>query len=204
MGPSEALERTPATPEGLHGRAMDNLRYIRETMERAASFTAIPGWGMCVMGATALVVALAGARLRPGLPWIALWLGEAALAFVIAGLAIARKARAAGIPLLSGPAQRFAFGFAPPMAAGGALTWVLAGSPTAHLLPGLWLLLYGAAVVSGGAFSVAIVPVMGACFMALGSLALALPAAWGTPCLALGFGGLHLLFGYLIARRHGG
>ena len=91
------------------------------------------------------------------------------------------------------------------MLAGGALTMALFWGGGAAFLPGMWLLLYGAAVVSGGgASSVRVVPLMGFCFMALGALALFLPAAWGDAALAAGFGGFHLLFGTIIAVKYGG
>jgi hypothetical protein len=114
------------------------------------------------------------------------------------------KARAAKTPLVSEPARKFVFSFSPTMLVGAVLTVLLFQSGMAHRLPGVWLLLYGAAVITAGTFSVRIVPVMGAAFMALGVAALAVPATWGNVAMAIGFGGLHIVFGALIARRHGG
>src|SRR5262249_2089097 len=136
--------------------------------------------------------------------WLAIWLAEALLSLVIAGWAMDRKAHAAKVPLLSGPGRKFVFSFAPPMLVGALLTLVLYQAGLVGLIPGLWLLLYGTGVVTGGAFSVQIVPVMGLCFMLTGALALFAPAAWASALMAAGFGGLHILFGIVIAGRHGG
>lgn len=193
----------PAEPASLHLRAMDNLRFIRETMERATSFTAISGWGLVVVGCTALLAAALAPRQSPD-GWLAVWLGDAVLAFLIAGGTTVRKARASKDPLFSMPGKRFALSFAPPMLVGAVLTAALYLGGRPALLPGSWLLLYGTGIVTGGAFSVRIVPVMGLCFMCLGALALFAPAAWGNWLMAAAFGGLHIFFGILIARRHGG
>jgi hypothetical protein len=202
--PSRVPEEEETRPPALHDRAMDNLRFIRETMERASSFTAVPGWGGALMGATALSAAAVAAWQPTWGRWLATWVAEAVLALVIGVWALARKARRAGTPVLSGPGRKFALAYAPPILAGMLLTVVLLRGGMVSALPGMWLLLYGTAVVAGGAFSVKIVPVMGMCFMLLGAVALYAPAAWGNYLMAAGFGGLHVIFGVIIARRHGG
>lgn len=191
-------------PPALHAHAIDTLRYIRETMERAGAFTAVPGWGGIWMGVSAIVAAAAAGPPADNARWPIVWLGDAAVAATIAVSAIARKARRSTTPLLAGPAHRFALAFAPPLAAGGVLTAVFIAEGLTPRLPGCWLLLYGAAVTTGGALSVRIVPVMGITFMLLGIVAFATPVGWGTVWMAAGFGGLHVLFGAIIARRFGG
>lgn len=197
-------ESTSRDPERLHVRALDSVRYIRETMEQAAAFTAVPGWGMVWVGATALAAAWIASQ-QPTLDgWLAVWGAEAALAFGISAATIRAKARALGIPLDSGPNLRFFASFSVPMVAGALLTAALLRGGFASAVPGCWLLLYGVAVFSGGALSVRVVPVMGLAFMALGAVTLFAPGAWRDALLAAGFGGLHVGFGSFIARRHGG
>jgi len=183
---------------------MDNLRYIRETMEGASAFTAVPGWGGVAMGITAMITAVLASRESSQDRWLATWIGEALISFCIAAWAVGRKARHAAIPLFSKPGRKFALSFSPPMIAGLLLTIALYRTGLAGMLPGAWLLLYGAAVTNAGAFSVKIVPTMGLCFMLFGACALFSPAAWANAYMAAGFGGLHVLFGVVIARRHGG
>ncbi len=183
--------------------ALDHLRFIRETMERAGAFTAISGWGLLAVGASALGAAALAWRARPQ-RWLVIWLAEAVLSFALASLATVRKARAARIPLFSMPARRFALSFSPPMAVGALLTLALYRTGQFQAIPGMWLLLYGTGIVTGGAFSIGVVPVMGLCFMLLGGVTLFAPAAWAPALMAAGFGGLHLLFGALILRRYGG
>lgn len=188
----------------MHAHAIDNLRYIRKTMERAGSFTAVPGIGGMLMGSTALAAAWIASHQPAGFSWMAIWLGEAFVALAI-GLAGAElKSRRAKLPLISGPARKFVAGFTPAMLAGALLTAVLFRSGNMAILPGLWMLLYGAAIVSGGWASVRIVPLMGACFMAAGGAALWWPAISGDAYLAAAFGGLHIVFGTVIAVKYGG
>jgi hypothetical protein len=191
-------------PPALHERAMDNLEYIRETMERATSFTAISGWGQVAIGITALVSALISAQQKTFKAWLAVWVAEAVIALLIAGWSIDRKARAAKMPLLSGPGRKVAFSLSPPIFAGAIVTVVLYRAGLTNAIPGLWLLLYGTGVVTGGMFSVSAVPLMGLCFMALGATAFFSPVGFANWFMAAGFGGLHIVFGVLIARRYGG
>jgi hypothetical protein len=197
------MPRVDDTPPALHAHAMDNLRFIRQTMERAGPFTAVPGWGGVLIGVIALA-APAFSGPSTGRKWLITWLGAAAVAAVVGLVAMARKARASGSPLFGAPLRRFALAYLPPLAAGAVLTAVfVAGGFTAQL-PGCWLLLYGTAVATGGALSVRIVPIMGLFFMALGVAAFVAPTAWGNTFMAAGFGGLHIGFGLIIARKYGG
>jgi hypothetical protein len=188
----------------MHAHAVDHLAFIRHTMERAGPFTAVSGRGQIAVGLIGVVAAVIAGRQADAAGWLAVWIAAAILAFAVAVTGIRMKARAMGTPILSGPGRRFALGFAPPLAAGVVLTVALYSAGASVLLPGVWLLLFGAAVVAGGALSVPPVPVMGGCFMALGVLALVAPAAWATWLLGLGFGLLHIGFGLLIAVKYGG
>ena len=204
MGSVRPIRAPREEPPALHTRAMDNLRYIRETMEGASAFTAVPGWGGVAMGITAIGAAVLASRQPDGELWLAIWLGEALISFCIAVWAVRRKAGREALPPLSKPGRKFALGFSPPMVAGLLLTIALYRAGLAGMLPGAWLLLYGAAVTNAGAFSVRIVPAMGLCFMLCGAAALFSTPGWGNAYMAAGFGGLHILFGLVIARRHGG
>jgi hypothetical protein len=192
-------------PEPIHAYAVENLRFIREAMARATEFTAVPGWGGVAMGITAIAAAAVSGPPDNSLRWVLIWFVEAAIAAAIALVTMTIKARRSGAPLSSAaPAYRFALAYVPPLVAGMVLTPVFATMDLMARLPGCWLLLYGTAVATGGAFSVRIVPLMGVCFMTLGVVAFAAPAAWGHWLMAAGFGALHIVFGIIIARRYGG
>jgi hypothetical protein len=172
-------------------------------MERAASFTAVPGWGGVVIGGSALAAGAVSAGHSVRIQF-SIWVAESVLALLIAFVAVRLKSKRLELSLQSRAARRALLSFAPPLLAGAILTAALYQAGLVSVLPGLWLLLYGAAVVTGGAFSVRIVPVMGLCFMFLGALSLLAPVSWGNGFLISGFGGLHIAFGTVIARRHGG
>jgi hypothetical protein len=173
-------------------------------MERAAEFTAVPGWGGVAMGLTAIGAAWAASRQSSPRAWLTVWLVEAFVAVAIAASSAATKAHRANATLLSGPGRKFLLSFTPPILVGGLLTFALfqAGVPAA--LPGVWLLLYGTAIVTGGAFSVRVIPVMGLALMGVGAIALFAPSNWGDAFMAAGFGVLQIGFGLWIARHHGG
>ena len=199
--------------------AASHLRFIRETMARTGTFTAVPGWGGVAMGATALAAAAVAAQQPTVAGWLRVWAAEALVGVLVGAWATVAKARRGGAALLSGQGRKFLLGLLPALLVGVALTAAVYGyevglggyaetSPLStvsrHLLPGLWLLLYGAGVLAAGTFSIRPVPLMGSLFLLLGALALLAPSAWGDAFMAAGFGGLHVAFGLLIARKHGG
>ena len=156
------------------------------------------------MGMTALAASALAARQSTPKAWLAVWLAEVFVAVAIAAPAAATKARRANSSLFSGPGRKFVLSFAPPIIVGGLLTFVLYQIGAMVTLPGVWLLLYGTAIVTGGAFSVRAVPIMGLCLMALGTAALFAPAYMGNIFMAAGFGVVQMGFGLWIALRYGG
>lgn len=191
------------SPVEIHAHATSNLRFIRDTMERASTFTAVPGWGGVFMGLTALLASFICLYL-PKEWWLTIWLTCGMIAMGFGSLAIFEKARRNGAPLDSPGARKFALAFAPPLGVGVILTVALIHAGAFRLVPGALLLLYGIGVLGGGAFSVRVIPLMGICFIALGSAALFVPLMWGNVLMGVGFGLLHIIFGGIIARRHGG
>ncbi|TMQ50549.1 MAG: hypothetical protein E6K73_07700 [Candidatus Eisenbacteria bacterium] len=198
------FRRRHSPPPDLQDHAMENLRFIRQTMERAGSLTAFPGWGQVVIGVTALIATALAVRARDPDRWLTIWVVEATLSIAIGALAMAYKSERAHVPLFNEAGRRFALSFSLPILCGILLTAVLYRAGLTEAMPGMWILLYGAAIATGGAFSVQIVPVMGGCFMLIGAAALFSPAAWGNAFMAAAFGGLHIVFGLVIARRYGG
>ncbi|HYS52265.1 MAG TPA: hypothetical protein VER58_00705 [Thermoanaerobaculia bacterium] len=193
-------------PDALRDHAVDNLRYIRETMERASAFTSIPGWGGFTIGITALVTTAIAEPMTAWNPrrWLVTWLIEAAIAAAIGAVTMWRKGLRAETSFMSGAARRFFISYFAPLVAGAVLTVAIMRGGTLEPLPSVWLLLYGVAFVSSGAFSIRVIPVMGLCFMIFGMLAAFVPLAVGNLLLGAAFGGLHIIFGLMIARNYGG
>lgn len=202
--PARKLRRPEQPPLTLHDRAMDNLRYIRETMERSASFTHVSGFGGVLMGSIALAASALAWRVGDRLVWLEIWMVAAFASLAVAVVMMRRKSRAGGMTMLTGAGRKFTWNVIPPLAAGAVLTLVLARAGAFELLPGMWLLLYGTSVVTGGSYSVRPIPLMGAGFMLAGVLALLAPPSLGNLFMAAGFGGLHIAFGIVIWRKHGG
>jgi hypothetical protein len=188
----------------LHGRAADDLRYIRAAMERSATFTAVPGRGGVAMGAIGIAGAVAAAWQPAAERWLGVWLVTAGVAFAAGLWSMRRKALGAGIAVTGSAARRFALSLAAPLGAGAALTAALWARSAWDLMPPVWLLLYGTGVLTGGMLSVAPMRVLGLCFMTLGVVALVTPPSWGNVWLGAGFGVLQVGFGVYIARHHGG
>ncbi len=191
-------------PAPIHEHALNNLRYIREAMERASAFTSIPGWGGVGVGLTALATAALSHSFAGSREWLLAWLAEAVVAAIIASFAMVRKARRSNVSFRGVASRRFFTSYFAPLIAGAALTYVLQRAGLYEVLPATWLLLYGASFVGSGATSIPVVPVMGVCFMLLGGVACLAPMNAGNILLGFGFGGLHVIFGVLIARRYGG
>jgi hypothetical protein len=191
-------------PSSVGDHAAENLVFIRQAMERSATFTTIPGWGGVGMGIVALAAAAVASTQPSGDRWLATWLVAATIAAVVGLVAMARKAKHSGGTLTGNTARRFALGMAAPFIAGAAITYELWAVRTFTVMAPAWLQLYGAGVLTGGIFSVPVVRGIGVCFMALGIAAIVTPPEWGNVWLAIGFGGLNIGFGTYIARNHGG
>jgi len=207
MAKTQAIRETGIDenePVNIGDRAIDNLKFIRETMERSTHFTAVPGYGGALMGLTAIGAAVI-ANFQPLVrDWLIVWLVEAILAFAIGLFAMWQKSKIAKTPLTSTPAKKFIQGFLPPLICGLVITLGLWRFGHFEAMIPIWILLYGAAVVCGGAFSVRAVLIMGWCFIALGAVAFFLPVGFANSIMALSFGVLHVIFGLIIARRFGG
>lgn len=201
---AEKEKSASAEPINIGDRAIDNLRYIRETMERSTSFTAVPGLGGLLMGTTAVAAAYIAHQQVYLRNWLIVWLTEAFLAAAIGLLSMWQKSKATELSIASAPARKFALGFLPPLLCGFVASVGLWNLERYELMPAFWMLFYGSAVVAGGAFSVRAVPVMGWCFIVFGAAAFLLPAGSGDLLMAASFGGLHIIFGAVIAKYYGG
>lgn len=204
MTVSQLLPTPSKQPVGLQDRAFENLRFIRQTMESSGSFTSVPGGGGVLMGLTALITAVFANQAGGEVVWLGTWMAGGGVAFALGIGTLVRKARAGGVQLSRGVGRKFLSALCPPLTAAAVLTAVLSQGNLVEAIPGTWLLLYGTAVLAAGAFSIRIVPAMGLCFMVLGAVTFLAPSGWSDALLALGFGGFHIGFGWVIARRYGG
>ncbi len=173
-------------------------------MERAGAFTLVPGSAITLIGITAIVSAVIAARIADPHLWITIWISEAVLAVAIDVAGTLRKARRLRMPLFTRANRRFYLAFSAPLLAGALLTAVAVQRAAWETLVPLWLILYGTAIITGGTLSIRLIPAMGICFFVLGALSIFSPPVPPDLLMAVGFGGIHILFGLLIARNHGG
>lgn len=205
--PESQLHSEPHTDSLPPADPLAQLAFIRSTMENAAVFTSVPGRGQIMVGCTALAAAYIAAQIpfaQDPQRWLLIWMCEAVLATAISTISMQHKAARAGQSLMSGPGKKVLMNLMPAMFAGALLTLVMHMAGGDRVIPPMWFLLYGTAVISGGAFSVSIVPVMGVSFLAFGSVIAFTPLAWVDWEMALGFGVIHIVYGAVIARKHGG
>ena len=191
-------------PTPIDSGAVENLRYIRSTIEAAHTFTTVPGKGCIAMGVTALVAVGIESLPQLGEFWLTIWVAAAAVACGSALWFMEQKARAQGLSLRRAVAKRFFMTLAPSFIAGAILTAALSSRVDRELITGMWLLLYGTGLATCGLFSIPAVCTAGLAFMALGTATLWLPPGSAHIVLALGFGGIHLALGTTIVRHHGG
>jgi hypothetical protein len=201
--PSAVFSLRSEAPAAIESRALGTLAYIRASIESSSSLD-VPGMAGIVVGVIGLLAAIVVSLPRGAPHWLGIWLFAAAAALALGGALIARQIAQRGHARYWGPARKFLLCLCPALLAGGVLTLVLSSAGSVALIPGMWLLLYGCAVLSASTVTTAgvarLVGIMGALFVALGSITFALPLATHAAMLGLGFGGVHIVFGLLIGR----
>ncbi len=195
------------SPIPIESRALGTLAYIRASIESSGSM-AVPGMAGIVMGGIGIIATIVASVPRGAPHWLGIWLVAAAVAFALGGAMMAREAAQSGHARYLGPVRKFLLCLCPALLTGAALTFVLWRAGATGLIPGIWLLLYGCAVLSASTVTIArtmrLICIMGVLFMLLGLLAFAAPAGTHTLILGMGFGALHTIFGILIGQvSHG-
>jgi uncharacterized membrane protein len=190
-------------PIPIESRALGTLAYIRTSIETSGSM-AVPGMAGFVMGLIGIVASIVASLPRGSSHWFGIWLLAAVIALLVGGAMMAREAAQSGHARYLGPVRKFLLCLCPALLAGAVLTFVLWGGGAARFVPGVWLLLYGCAVLSASTVTIArtmrLICIMGALFMVLGALAFVSPPSFHTLILGMGFGGLHTIFGILIGQ----
>ena len=205
--PTAVLPIDSEAPAAIESRALGTLAYIRASIESSSSMD-VPGMAGIVMGIIGLLAAIVVSLPRWAAHWLGIWLAAAAVAFLLGGALVARQIVQRGHTRYLGPARKFLLCLCPALFAGAVLTQVCVTAGMANVIPGMWLLLYGCAVLSASTVTTAgiarLICIMGAIFVALGLMTFALPATAHTAMLGLGFGVLHIIFGFLIGRSSHG
>jgi hypothetical protein len=193
----------PAKTVTLDSHAAATLRYIRASMD-AAGTLAVPGSAGVAMGTIGLFAAALASTPPLRTHWLATWLTAAVIASAVGGVIMARQSSRQGSTLLGAPARKLVLCLAPGLFAGAVMTVVEYRSGVLHAIPGTWLLMYGCGLISTSASTTRIVGMLGALFVLLALVAFMLPDSLQTVVLAIGFGALHIIFGFLIGRNSRG
>jgi len=179
-------------------------------MENSSSFTGVSGLGYMLAGLSAFLATWIAMQQDTAFAWLLVWMAESMVASVLAFGFTISKAHSQGESLRSTTGKKVLFAFLPPMTVGAVLTIFMLQLNAIEILPGIWLCVYGAAVMTAGAYSVAVLPLMGGLFIALGTVVLFINSPgpemlyFGNLWLGAGMGGLHLIFGYIIWKDYGG
>jgi hypothetical protein len=201
--PSAVFPVQSEAPAAIESRALGTLAYIRASIESSSSMD-VPGMAGIVMGIIGVLAALVVSTPRWAAHWLGIWLAAAAIALLLGGALVARQTVQRGRASYWGPVKKFMLCLCPALFAGAVLTLVFGIGGMSNVIPGMWLLLYGCAVLSASTVTIAeiarLICIMGGLFVALGLAAFALPATAHTAMLGLGFGVLHIVFGFLIGR----
>ena len=185
-------------------QAENQIKYIRDVMSRATTFTAVPGKGMIGMGVIALVATAVALASLETLMWLYAWAGAVVVAPVLGFTLLVRKARRTGTSLRSGVGQKFILSFTSCIFVGFLLSIGLWSIDHLELMPGVWMLMYGVGTLTGGSLSIKVIPILGVLFIVFGAIALFMPLFWSNVLMGVTFGGLHLIFGTIITRNYGG
>ncbi len=184
----------------LDTHALGTLQYIRASID-AAGLLAVPGSAGIAMGAVGILAALLVSLKALAAHWLEIWLSAGLVAIAFGTILMAHQVISRGTTLYRGPLRRFLMCLCPPLLVGALLTWQLWLHAQTGLIPGVWLLMYGCAVMAASTLTRRALAVMGALLAVLGIIALQAPAGYQNAVLGVGFGGLHLLFGILIGGR---
>jgi len=183
----------------IDSHAAATLRYIRDSMEGAASFV-VPGSAGIALGVIGLLSAALSSAPSLHEHWLQIWLLAALAAAAVGGVLLVRESSLRGLRLIGTPIRKFALCLIPSLAAGLIMTAVHWSYGNLHAIPGTWLLFYGCALISASTVTTRTIGLLGASFALLGVLALLLPGSAQIFMLGTGFGGLHIVFGILIGR----
>jgi hypothetical protein len=191
--------------------AEENLRVIRDLMERSTKHSTFSGLSGVLAGAASIVGclmtrALEQENLRPTefqTSFLLLW--SAVIVFAVGADYLLTKRRAAqvGKYVMSRLGTQMILGSAPGLGTGALLTLFFLRQGLLPFIYPFWMLCYGIAVCAVGQFSQREVSHLGAAFLWAGAMTLFLPPSCSLWMMAVSFGGFHIVYGIRMARKDG-